>query len=100
MEKSKRVRLTIGVKPEEDREKKKKVPKGGELRDDVEVQRVARVQRNVVDVEVGDVKLSWDPNVFVAEHMSMEVSPRWNPQEGWFKKDVVQPMGTWTEFTP
>ena len=25
----KRVRLTIGVKPEEDREKKKKVPKGG-----------------------------------------------------------------------
>ena len=49
-----RVRLTIGVKPEEDREKKKKVPKGVELLDDVEVeQRVVRVQRNVVDVEGG-----------------------------------------------
>ena len=49
---------------------------------------------------MGEVKLNWDPSVFVAEHMSMEVSPRWNPQEGWFKKDVVQPMETWTEFTP
>ena len=46
------------------------------------------------------MKLNWDPSVFVAEHMAMEVLPRWNPQEGWFKKDVVQPMETWTEFTP
>ena len=63
-------------------------------------QRVAQVQRNVVDVEVEEVKLNWDPSAFVAEHMSMEVLPRWNPQECWFKKDVLQPMGTWTEFTP
>ena len=34
------------------------------------------------------------------EHMSMEVAPRWNPREGWFKKDVVQPMAAWAEFTP
>ena len=34
------------------------------------------------------------------EHMSMEVAPRWNPMEGWFKKDVVQPMAAWAEFTP
>ena len=46
------------------------------------------------------MKLNCDPSVFVAEHMSMEVLPRWNPQEGWFKKDVVQPTETWTEFTP
>ena len=32
--------------------------------------------------------------------MSMEVAPRWNPREGWFKKDVVQPMTAWAEFTP
>ena len=30
----------------------------------------------------------------------MEVAPRWNPREGWFKKDVVQPMAAWAEFTP
>ena len=48
----------------------------------------------------GEVKLNWDPSAFVAEHMSMEVSQRWNPQELWFKKDVVQPMESWTEFTP
>ena len=34
------------------------------------------------------------------EHMSMEVAPRWNPIEGWFKKDMVQPMAAWAEFTP
>ena len=34
------------------------------------------------------------------ENMSMEVAPRWNPMEGWFKKDVVQPMAAWAEFTP
>ena len=34
------------------------------------------------------------------EHMSMEVALRWNPREGWFKKDVVQPMAAWAEFTP
>ena len=44
--------------------------------------------------------LHWDPSAFVAEHMSMEVAPRWNPRDGWFKKDVVQPMEAWAEFTP
>ena len=44
--------------------------------------------------------LNWDPSAFVAEHMSMEVAPRWNPSEGWFKKDVVQPIEAWAEFTP
>ena len=74
---------------------------GAEGRDDVEVeQRVAPVQRNIVDMEGVEVKLNWDPSVFVAEHMSMKVSPRWNPQAGWFKKDVVQPMDTLAEFTP
>ena len=34
------------------------------------------------------------------EHMSMEVAPRWNPMEGWFKKDVGQPMAALAEFTP
>ena len=34
------------------------------------------------------------------ENMSMEVAPRWNPTEGWFKKDVVQSMAAWAEFTP
>ena len=46
------------------------------------------------------MELSWDKSAFVAEHMSMEVAPRWNPQEWWFKKDVVQPMEAWAEFTP
>ena len=46
------------------------------------------------------MELNWDPSAFVEEHMSMDVSPRWNPQEGWFKKDVVQPMEAWEEFTP
>ena len=32
--------------------------------------------------------------------MSMEVAPRWNPHEGWFKKDMVQPMEALAEFTP
>ena len=58
------------------------------------------MQRTIVDMEGVEVKLNWDQSVFVAEHMSMEVSPRWNPQEGWFKKDVVQPMDAWAEFTP
>ena len=47
-----------------------------------------------------EVELNWDPSTFVAEHMSMEVAPRWNPQEVWFNKDVVQPMEAWAEFTP
>ena len=46
------------------------------------------------------MKLNWDPGAFVAEHMSMEVSPRCNPQEGWYRKNVVQPMEAWAEFTP
>ena len=63
-------------------------------------QHVSHLRRNVVEVGEGEVELNWDPSAFVAEHMSMEVAPRWNPQEGWFKKDVVQPMETWAEFTP
>ena len=30
----------------------------------------------------------------------MEVSPRWNPREGWFINDVVQATEAWAEFTP
>ena len=40
------------------------------------------------------------PGAFEMGHMSMEVAPRWNPMEGWFKKDVVQPMAAWAKFTP
>ena len=52
-------------------------------------QQIARSRQNVVRAEGVEAKLNWDPRVFEAEHMSMEVSPRWNPQEGWFMKDVV-----------
>ena len=65
-----------------------------------EVQQVSHLRRNVVEIDEGDVDLHWDPSAFAAEHMSMEVAPRWNPREGWFKKDVVQPMEAWAEFTP
>ena len=47
-----------------------------------------------------EMELRWDPGDFEMENMSMEVAPRWNPMEGWFKKDVVQPMAAWAEFTP
>ena len=30
----------------------------------------------------------------------MEMVPIWNPHEGWFKKDVVQPMEAWAEIAP
>ena len=63
-------------------------------------QQVARLRQNVVESKGVEVKLDWDPSAFVAEHMSMEVSPKWNPQEGWFRKDVVQPTEAWAEFTP
>ena len=63
-------------------------------------QQVSHLRRNVVEVDEGEVDLNWDPSAFVAEHMSMEVAPRWNPREGWFMKDVVQPMEAWAEFTP
>ena len=45
----KRVRLTVGVKPEDDRKKKKRVPnEGEESRDDMEVdQRVSRLRQHV-----------------------------------------------------
>ena len=32
--------------------------------------------------------------------MSIDVSPRWNPREGWFINDVVQATEAWAEFTP
>ena len=48
----------------------------------------------------GEAKVSFNPGDFTAEHMSMEVAPQWDPQEGWFRKDVVQPMEAWAEFTP
>ena len=63
-------------------------------------QQVSHLRRNVVEMGEGEVELNWDPSAFVAEHISMEVAPRWNPQEVWFKKDVVQPMEAWAEFTP
>ena len=64
-------------------------------------QQVARLRQNVVESECWwKVRLNWDPSAFVAEHMSMDVSPRWNPQQGWFRKDVVQGKEAWTEFTP
>ena len=97
----KRVRLTIGVKPEEGREKKKVPKNGGESSKDMEVeQQVSHLRRNVVEIGEEEVELNWVPSAFVAEHMPMEVAPRWNPQEVWFKKDVVQPMEAWAEFTP
>ena len=64
------------------------------------VQQVSHLRRNVVEIAKGEVDLHWDPSAFEMEHMSMEVAPRWNPREGWFKKDVVQPMAAWAEFTP
>ena len=93
----KRVQLTIGVNPEDGLEKKNKVPMGGwEPSNDMEVeQQISHLRRNVVDVGEEEVELNWDPSAFVAEHMSMEVAPRWKPQEGWLKKDVVQPMEAW-----
>ena len=74
----KRVRLTIGVKPEDGREKKKKVPMGGgEPSNNREVeQQISHLRRNVVEIGEGEVQLNWDPSAFVTEHMSMEVAPR------------------------
>ena len=95
----KRVRLKVGVSPEEGREKKKSVKKkeekkGDGLRGDVEgVQQVSHLRRNVVEIAEGEVDLYWDPSAFEMEHMSMEVAPRWNPREGWFKKDVCAAYG-------
>ena len=63
-------------------------------------QQVSHLRRNVVDMDDGEVDLNWDPSAFVAEHMSVEVAPRWNTREGWFKKDVVQLLEAWVEFTP
>ena len=56
---------------------------------------VSHLRRNVVEIDEREVDLHWDPSVFAAEHMSMEVAPRWNPREWRFKKDVVQPMEAW-----
>ena len=97
----KRVRLTVGVSPEEGREKKKSVKKKGDVRSSnvKGVQQVSHLRRNVVEMDKDEVGLRWDPGDFEMEHMSMEVAPRWNPIEGWFKKDVVQPMAAWAEFT-
>ena len=63
-------------------------------------QQVGMLRQNVVRTEGVEAKLDWDPSAFVAEHMSMEVSPRWNPQECWFRKNVVQVTEAWAEFTP
>ena len=63
-------------------------------------QQVSHLRRNVVEMKDGEVALNWDQSAYVAEHMWMEMAPRWNPQEGWFKKDGVQPMEAWAEFTP
>ena len=92
------MRPKVGVSPEE---RTKKEEKRGEGASDVEgVQQVSHLRRNVVEVSKDEMELRWDPGDFEMEHMSMEVAPRWNPMEGWFKKDVVQPMAAWAEFTP
>ena len=102
----KRVRLTVCVSPEEGREKKKSVKKkeekivDGSSGDAEVVQQVSHLRRNVVEIGDNELDLRWDPGAFEMEHMSMEVAPRCNPMEGWFKKDVVQPMAAWAEFTP
>ena len=77
----KRVRLTVGVGPEEGREKKKSVKKKEEKKGDGSsgdmegVQQVSHLRRNVVDIGEGEVDLRWDPGAFEMEHMSMEVAP-------------------------
>ena len=98
----KRVRLTIWVKPGERQEKKKKVMKGvAESSNEEEgAQQVSHLRRNVVEIDEGELDLHWDPGAFEMEHVSMQVAPRWHPTEGWFKKDVVQPMAALAEFTP
>ena len=99
----KRVRLTVGVSPEEGQEKKKSVKKKEEKKGDgvsgeVEgVQQVSHLRLNVVEMGKDEVDLLWDPGDFEMEHMSMEVAPRWNPMEGWFRKDVVQPLAAWED---
>ena len=73
----KRVRLTVGVSPEEVREKKKSVKKKEEKKGDgasgdVEgVQQVSHLRRNVVEIGENEVDLRWDPGAFEMEHMSM-----------------------------
>ena len=106
MELPKGEKKTVGVSPEERWEKKKSVKKkeekkGNGVSGDVEgVQQVSHLRRNVVEMGKDEMELRWDPGDFEMENMSMEVAPRWNPMEGWFKKDVVQPMTAWAEFTP
>ena len=46
----KRVRLTVCLKPEEGREKKKKVPRGGSSNDMEVEQQVSHLRRNVVEM--------------------------------------------------
>ena len=64
------------------------------------VQQVSHLRRNVVEIGENEVDLRWDPGAFEMEHMSMEVAPRWNTMDGWFRKDVVQATEAWAEFTP
>ena len=53
--------------------------RGGETGNEVEgVQQVSHLRRNVVEIGEGEADLHWDPSAFEMEHMSMEVSPRWN----------------------
>ena len=81
--------------------KKKEEKKWDGSSGDVEwVQQVSHLRRNVVEMSNDEVDPRWDPGDFEMEHMSMEVAPRWNPMECWFKKDLVQPMAAWAEFTP
>ena len=73
-----RLRLTVGVSPDEGREKKKSVKKKGEGRSgEVEgVRQVSHLRRNVVEIDEGELDLHWDPSAFEMEHMSMEVARR------------------------
>ena len=55
------------MKPEDGLEKKKKVPKGWESSNNMEVeQQVSHLLRNVVEVDEGEVYLNLDQSAFVA----------------------------------
>ena len=92
----KRVRLTVGVSPEEGREKKKSVKKkeekkGDGVSGDVEgVQQVSHLRRNVVEMDKDKVGLLWDPGDFEMEHI---------PRGMWSPTGVCN-RGQWTRKSP
>ena len=60
---------------------------------------MAHFKQKVVK-EKGGAKVSRNQGDFTAEHVSMELELYCDPQEGWCRNDVVQPMEAWAEFTP